>query len=344
MSVYTESPSGSTSNAWANNMSDSDAISQFKDAMFDNGIEPPDNLIGDGRLHRFKIDGKLNGAYVLHLDNRPAGYFEDFRQGVKTTWKLEGDFEPLSEQARQEFKDKCDRQLAARKAEEVEKYAAAAKKAVYLWNKADLAPDDHPYLVSKGVKAHGIRLGRDNALMIPIYSPQRELVNLQFIAEAGEKRFLWGGRKSGCFFVIGKPTDKILIGEGFATGASLHQDSDRFTVVAFDSGNLKDVAVGIKKLFKGAEITICGDHDDINSTNKGVGMRKGREAAQTIRCDFIFPPIVGMDFNDMLSKPGVQKGTLFGPSEQHIISDNSYAEQTLHDHLSAESSMSPSAR
>jgi len=45
----------------------------------------PENIIADRTLHRFKIDGKTNGTYCLHLDGRPAGYFEDFKQGIKTT-------------------------------------------------------------------------------------------------------------------------------------------------------------------------------------------------------------------------------------------------------------------
>lgn len=66
-------------------------IDEFKNAMLDHGVIPPDHIIGDGLLHRFKIDGKLNGAYVLHLDGQPAGYFEDFKQKIKSTWKGSGE-------------------------------------------------------------------------------------------------------------------------------------------------------------------------------------------------------------------------------------------------------------
>ncbi len=64
-------------------------IDAFKAAMQEAGITPPDTIKADGVLHRFHIadhkTGTLNGAYKLHLDgSRPAGYFEDFKSGIKT--------------------------------------------------------------------------------------------------------------------------------------------------------------------------------------------------------------------------------------------------------------------
>ncbi len=59
------------------------------------------------------------------------------------------------------------------------KQRAAAKLAVVIWAKAEPASDAHPYLVLKGVKAHGLRCYRgqltiggmacDGALIIPAY-------------------------------------------------------------------------------------------------------------------------------------------------------------------------------
>ena len=49
------------------------------------------------------------------------------------------------------------------------------------------------------------------------------LHSLQFIAEDGTKRYLTGGRVAGCYFSIGKPDGRIVIAEGYATGASIHE-------------------------------------------------------------------------------------------------------------------------
>ena len=202
-----------------------DIISQFKTAMLGAGITPPDNILDDGLLHRFKIGGKLNGWYTLHSDGRAAGSFGDWKQNIKHTWQKSGKFMPLSEFQRKELAKKRKADEATRQAEESAKHDAAGKKSVYIWNNANPAPANHPYLVKKRIKPHGARLGRDNTLIIPLDNSGRELVNLQFITESGGKRFLSGGQKKACFYSLGNPSKSLLICEGFATGASLFEDS-----------------------------------------------------------------------------------------------------------------------
>lgn len=267
-----------------------DSVQLFKNAILDAGVTPPEAIIADGQLHRFKIDSKPNGA-----DGRPAGYFQDFKQGIKQNWKLEGHFMPLSDVQRRAFKVRCQREAEQRQAEDVAKHKAAAIKAVFIWTNAKLAPDDHPYLVKKHIKLHGARSGRGNTLIIPLYNIKKELVSLQFISETGDKRLLSGGLKKGCFYSLGKPTDRILICEGFATGASLFENNGYMTVVAFDASNLKDVAILIKSLRPDAEIIICGDND-----LSGTGQKAARSAALACGGKYILPPTLG-DFNDHLT-------------------------------------------
>jgi putative DNA primase/helicase len=207
---------------------------------------------------------------------------------------------PLSEFQRQEFKAQCQRDAAQRKAEQDAKHREAASKAVDIWSHAPPAPANHPYQLKKRINPLGARLGRENTLVIPLFNAKKELVNLQFISEAGGKRFLSGGEKKGCFYEIGDPTERILICEGYATGASLHDDSGYLTVVAFDAGNLKQVAIVVKSLYPDAEIIVCGDNDE-----SGVGQKAAMEAALAVSGKFIIPEIVGMDFNDMLTMEGV---------------------------------------
>jgi putative DNA primase/helicase len=209
---------GSTIHNQPFNYTHSDSIQQFKNAMLDAGIEAPEFIIGDGLLHRFKIAGKLNGAYVLDLDGRAAGYFQDFKQGIKESWKVDGNFQPLSLIQRRTFAIERQGQEAERNAEEAAKYKAAENKACYIWSSATPATN-HPYLNKKCVKPHCLRLGRNNTLIVPIYDEFKALVNLQFISETGGKMFLSGGKKKGCFSVIGKHGEIIQICEGWAVGA-----------------------------------------------------------------------------------------------------------------------------
>jgi putative DNA primase/helicase len=280
------------------NYTHSDSIQQFKNAMFDAGIEAPECIISDGHLHRFKIAGKLNGAYVLHLNGRAAGYFQDFKQGIKESWKADGKFQPLSQLQRRTFAIQRQRQEIERNAEEAAKHKAAADKARFIWNNATLATASHPYLIKKRVKSHTLRLSRNNTLVVPIYDESKELVNIQFISETGGKMFLSGGKKKGCFSVIGKPygISQILICEGFVTGASLYESTGNFTVVALDAGNLEPVALVIRKLYSNSQIVICGDNDE-----SGTGQKAARAAALAVGGKYILPATVGYDWNDVLN-------------------------------------------
>lgn len=74
----------------------------------------------------------------------------------------------------------------------------------------------------------------------------RQLSSLQFIDADGNKRFLSGGRVTGCYHAIGTPNGSICIAEGHATGASIYQATGREVAVAFDCGNLESVARAIR--------------------------------------------------------------------------------------------------
>ncbi len=184
-----------------------------------------------------------------------------------------------------------------RQKEQLQRHAAAAIKTVNIWSRSKpiTKQSDHAYLSSKHIQSHGARLYGD-ALVIPIYNESDELVNLQFINPQGEKRFLSGGRKRGCFHIIGDISERILICEGYGTAASLHEESGQRVVVAFDAGNLLPVAKNIRELSPDSEIILCGDNDI-----SGVGQAKAREAAFAICGKLLIPPVPGMDWNDVLT-------------------------------------------
>jgi putative DNA primase/helicase len=273
-----------------------EAIESFRNAMFDIVGYAPDNIIGDGRLHRVKdTQGKLNGAYTLHLDSRPAGYIEDFKQGIKQNWKMTG-FIPLSDLQRIEFSIEAHRQAKQRQQAEIAKHREAGARALYIWGTAPSAPANHPYLIKKRISTHGAKSGRGDTLIVPLTNSKLEIINLQFISESGGKRFLSGGLKKGCFYILVGSADKILICEGFATASSLFESTGFMTVVAFDAGNLLEVATNIRTLYPRSEIVIAGDND-----LSGVGQKKAIEAALSVGGKYIIPKTVGHDWNDSLT-------------------------------------------
>ena len=59
------------------NYTTSSIESQFRQAMQTAGIHYSGEIVPDGKLHRFHIEGQKrgskNGAYILHVDGYPAG-------------------------------------------------------------------------------------------------------------------------------------------------------------------------------------------------------------------------------------------------------------------------------
>lgn len=267
----------------------------FIDAMLNAGIVTRDPIIDDGKLHRIHVEGDKrgtkNGAYILFTN---GGWFQHFNTGVTGKWSANGKNAPLSKEMRLQIEaDRKQRQI-----EMQQRHDDAAKKAQSIWFRC-LPVSNHPYLTKKKIQPYNAKI-HNGALVIPIYSPNRELVNLQFIDADGNKRFLSGGKKKGCFSVIGKPTNTILICEGFATAASLHENTEHMTVIAMDCGNLEPVAREVKKLYPTSQIVICGDNDA-----SGVGQLKARSAAIAVFGQVLIPETVGFDWNDELTNGGV---------------------------------------
>jgi len=121
-------------------------------------------------------------------------------------------------------------------------------------------------------------------------------MNLQFIRDNGDKRFLTGGQKKGCFWWLGQRTDTVLIAEGFATAASIYEETGDQTFIAFDAGNLEAVARLIRAKKPDAKIAIMGDND-----TSGVGQKAAEKAALACNGEILIPPYSGTDWNDYLN-------------------------------------------
>ncbi|MGZ4954401.1 MAG: toprim domain-containing protein [Methylobacter sp.] len=282
------------------------SLSEIENAFFnhsaDAGVIFTDRpLLADSVLHRVHVDGDKrgtkNGAYILHADGNPSGWFQHFKTGISGRWTLSGKREPMTKAMREQIEaDKQRRQI-----EQQLRHKDAADKARFIWSnsKTVTAQTQHPYLIKKNIQPHGVRLYRDDALVIPVYDENKQMVNLQMIQPDGAKRFLSGGRKKGCFAVIGKVEAGSIIQacEGWATGASLHESTGHFTVVALDAGNLEPVARVFRRLYPDNQIIICGDNDE-----SGTGQKAARAAAVAVGGKYILPATVGHDFNDSLNR------------------------------------------
>ena len=255
---------------------------QFKQALDEAGLITKDPVIADGGLHRFYIEGdkpqSKNGWYVLYLGDISAGSYGSWKDGTKYTWCSKSE-NVMTQAEKRSYFQTIAKAKKQREEEEQKRREAARAKAKLLWAQSSPALDNHPYLLTKGVKSHGLRLN-NNTLVIPLRDGQGTLQSLQFIDGDGNKRFLSGGQKKGCYFAIGSPQDSICIAEGYATAASIYEATGIASAVAFDAGNLLPVAQTLRSKFPNAEITLCADND--TETNGNPGFYKAREAAASI--------------------------------------------------------------
>ncbi len=188
----------------------------------------------------------------------------------------------------------------------VRRQIEAADRALEIWSRSDPVTE-HPYLTRKGIAAHGVKSSRGD-LVAPMRDASGSLRSLQFIRPDGSKKYLMGGQVTGCYFAIGKPDEKILIGEGYSTCASAHEATGHAVAVAFDAGNLMPVAKALRAKYPSAKIVLLADDDHRRLGNPG--MTKARQAAMAVDGAVAVPefgdsrPDDATDFNDLAQLAG----------------------------------------
>lgn len=284
--------------------------------------------IMDGQIHRVPLIGRsggdLDGAYCGYLDERPAGWMQNFSAGDKTTWIATGHTltkEQLETQRAEIAQKREERQQLI-----LEQQQKTARDAHAEWIAHDWASADNPYLQAKGVQPFGVREEVDGTLLVPVMTVDKELRGLQTISPDGEKRFMYGMEKSGNFHMIAEPgkdlsQGEIILAEGYATGATLHMATAEPVAVAFDAGNLEPIAKKLREKFPNAAITICADNDHQHTrrTPEGVepwnkGVELAQRAAQEVGGKVVVPIFTDeerakglTDFNDLHQSRGLEE-------------------------------------
>lgn len=283
-------------------------IEQFCDDMRSAGIEPPDVIGADGKLHRFSTNGSTAddaGWYILHNDSSPAGMFGCWRDGIKRPWSSRKLSEMTSAE-RDAYEHKITECARQRSIERERRRLEAGKRAENIWRDAKPETGEHRYLRDKGVQAYGIRTDGQR-LVIPKHDTRGQLHGLQFISPDGTKRSLSGGCMSGCYHAIGKPNSTLYIAEGYATAASIYAATGHGVAVAFDAGGLKPVAQALRAKYPDLQLVICADND-IKPGEPNTGIEKARKAAQTTGASVAIPEMGDRkcDFNDFFQAYGAE--------------------------------------
>lgn len=277
---------------------------EFQAAIAAAGLTPPDSINADGGIHRFSTNGKPrddSGWYVAHLDGIPAGAFGDWREGWQSSWCAKSDA-GMTPAEREGHRARIDAIRVQRDADTVQRHAAAASEAARRWQLAQSCTG-HAYLATKGAQAHGLRVDATGALIVPMRDTAGTLHSLQSIFPDGCKRYMHGGRVKGCYHAIGKPAGELIVSEGYATGASIHECTGYAVAVAFNAGNLEAVAVALRGKYPALKIIIAADDD--HQTEGNPGTTKARAAAQAVGGLLALPvfpagrPDKATDFNDL---------------------------------------------
>jgi len=231
-----------------------------------------------GVVRRCKVEGEREkrGWYALHelrLDSGDlvlVGSFGVWRGAENNAQKIELKRTALSAEQKAALKTRIreDRQREERRRQaEADRAAELARR---VWAKC--LPDGQcQYMERKRIGAHGARFTDRGNLVIPIMDAQARIHGLQIIygdasskKTRGRDKDYWptGLIKQGRFFLVGGPIQSVLlIAEGFATAASIHEATGLPVAVAFDAGNLLPVARALHKAHPRAAIVICADDD-----------------------------------------------------------------------------------
>ncbi|GAB3305704.1 DUF5906 domain-containing protein [Luteimonas notoginsengisoli] len=215
------------------------------------------------RLHELQTDG---GAVLI------VGSFGIWRGDNNNAQKVVlGKTSPLTAEQRDALRRRLAEDRKALERERAQQAEAAARRADAAWGKY-LVDGESDYLARKGVRGHGLRYTKRGAAVVPLLDAGGRVHGLQFLrtqqqadeAKRPVKEF-WpvGVAKKGHFHLVGSPDWIVLVAEGYATAATLHEATSYPVAVAFDAGNLGPVARALRFRYKQARILICADDDSL---------------------------------------------------------------------------------
>jgi len=314
----------------ADRMTLADIIDQFRHAMQASGINPPEEIVADGILHRFSTNAKRSsddaGWYVLYSDI-PVGVFGDCRMGITKEWRANR----LTSEEESEVRRRIE--IARSEAETLlrERAERAAKLAAAIW-KAAKPVSEHRYLMRKHIeptatlrvthfaeihrtfgfipKARGDVL-QGSILVAPIKGRRHNPENLQLIDEDGRKTTLpWGVTEGGYWATGPLPSSgRVVVCSGVASALSIARALGEPVAAALSPWNLKAAAETILAEHPGVQIVIAADLIAANIGDVGRPHPEAVKAAQSLRCPLAVPYYQfgnGADFNDLYNWDGIK--------------------------------------
>ncbi len=247
----------------------------------------------EGGYIRFSTNGESHdksGSYQFRGD---WGTVKDFRAKTQKVhvWKTD---RVLSDDEREVMEDELSNAAGSLGVTDEHRAASQKMREWYATLKFDLpnGSQNHAYLEKKNIVSPGLFIDK-GALIIPLYNKDRQHVNVQKIFQApvgedGRQKFYYTkAEASNLHYIFGEISDRFIIAEGFATGATLHETTGWPVAITVNADAMPTVSMYLREFYPDAQIIIAAD-DDISSKNKGES--KATEAAFAINAQISLPP------------------------------------------------------
>jgi hypothetical protein len=164
----------------------------------------------------------------------------------------------------------------------------------------------------------------DGRLVVPLRDIDGAISTLQYISGDGSKLYHKGGSTSGKFWTIGNNENfkTLYIAEGFATAATIHEQTGGTCIIAYSASNLVPVTGLMREKYGMAlEIIIIADND-----KSGVGMKYAEKASAAHGARIVMPPIEG-DANDFVNAGGDFMNLVSPKSDEWLVPADELSEQ-----------------
>ena len=297
---------------------------QLREAIIAANMTPPDEIIMDGQIHRFRSSPKgkdKSGWYVIFSNGVPMGRFGCWRLGIEGSFKADVG-RKLTAAEEMTFIKRMAEAKAIRDAEVKRQREMAANVVETIWEECTAAHPEHPYLKRKGIGVHGARVTGDGRLAVPLYDDDGDLSSLQYISADGKKLYHAGGATGSRYWMLGEIDKTLYIAEGFATAATIREATGKPVVVAYSASNLVPVTEIMRRKYGVTQdIVIVADNDA-----SGVGLRYAEQASAKYGARVVMPPEQG-DANDYVQAGHDLLTLLEPPKDDWLVSADEFAEK-----------------
>ena len=216
-------------------------------------------------------------------------------------------------------RERRERDARHREAQQRRKEENATQEARARWARAlPLNGTPNGYLTRKNVAPYGCRCEGEN-LLVPMYGVDGLIQSVQAISPDGRRKIFHAGApvKGATLILAPDAQGAVIVGEGFATCATVQAATGCTVIVGFSKGALLTTARYAAERFPGREIVIAADTNGVEAAEKAAKAVGGRVVVPDLQ------GAEGNDFNDQAGHYGLEDvaGLFLSPAAAEVAKD-----------------------